>query len=272
MNPAKGPMTSTKPVALITGASSGIGLELARLCARGGHDVILVARNAPKLEELAKYLGGMYNVRTEVIVADLEDPEAPQAILEEVERRGLGVDVLINNAGFGDWGLFGRAGLEKQLAMVQVNIVALMILTRLVLPRMVSQRKGRILNVASTAAFQPGPLMATYYASKAFVLSFSQALSNEFKGTGITVTALCPGPTSTKFFEVANLPQNIPMTGPFMMPVEPVAEAGYHGMMRGSTVVVPGFLNKLLVFSGRLVPRSIPTAIARRIQEGRGNG
>ncbi len=264
-------MPNPRPVALITGASGGIGLELARLCARGGHDVILVARNAPKLEELAKYLGGMYNVRTEVIVADLEDPEAPQAILEEVERRGLGVDALINNAGFGDWGLFGRADLEKQLAMVQVNIVALMILTRLVLPRMVSQRKGRILNVASTAAFQPGPLMATYYASKAFVLSFSEALSNEFKGTGITVTALCPGPTSTKFFEVANLPQNIPMTGPFMMPVEPVAEAGYQGMMRGSTVVVPGFLNKLLVFSGRLVPRSIPTAIARRIQEGRGN-
>lgn len=272
MSAAKGPMPDPRPTALITGASGGIGLELARLCARGGHDVILVARNAPKLEELAKYLGGMYNVRTEVIVADLEDPEAPQAIFEEVERRGLGVDVLINNAGFGDWGLFGRAALEKQLAMVQVNIVALMILTRLVLPRMVHQRKGRILNVASTAAFQPGPLMATYYASKAFVLSFSQALSNEFKGTGITVTALCPGPTSTKFFEVANLPQNIPMTGPFMMPVEPVAEAGYRGMMRGRTIVVPGFLNKLLVFSGRLVPRSVPTAIARRIQEGRGNG
>ena len=265
-------MSSARPTALITGASGGIGLELARLCAKGGHDVILVARNAPKLEELAKYLGGMYNVRTEVIVADLADPEAPQAILEEVQRRELGVDVLINNAGFGDWGLYGRADLEKQLAMVQVNIIALMVLTRLVVPAMVSRRKGRILNVASTAGFQPGPLMATYYASKAFVLSFSQALSNEFQGTGITVTALCPGPTSTRFFEVANLPKDIPMTGPFMMPVEPVAEAGYRGMLRGKAVVIPGLFNKLMVFGGRLVPRSVTTAIARRIQEGRGNG
>ncbi len=260
---------TTRPCALITGASGGIGLELARLCAKGGHDVILVARNREKLEEAAKYLAGMYGIRAEVIAADLKDPDAPQAILGQVDQFGLGVDVLVNNAGFGDWGLFGRADLQRQLDMLQVNVVALTTLTRLVLPRMVSRRAGRILNVASTAAFAPGPLMAVYYASKAYVLSFSEALSNEFKGTGITVTALCPGPTRTAFAQEAGMTGSNLFAGPNVMDAAPVATAGYQAMMLGRAVVVPGLGNKLLIQSIRISPRFLIRAITRWFQEGR---
>jgi uncharacterized protein len=259
----------TRATALITGASGGIGLELARLCAKGGHDVILVARNRDKLEEIAKYLSGMYGVRVELIPADLNDPEAPQAIVEEIGRRGLGVDVLVNNAGFGSWGLFGRAELDRQLAMIQVNVTALTLLTRLVLPRMVSQRKGRILNVASTAGFAPGPLMAVYYATKAYVVSFSEAIGNELRGTGITVTALCPGPTRTGFAEEAGMGHSNLFKSPTVMDAGPVAAAGYRGMMRGRAIVIPGLANKLLIQSIRLSPRWAVRAITRWFQESR---
>ncbi len=260
---------AARPVALITGASGGIGLELARLCAKGGHDVVLVARHREKLDEAAKYLSGMYNIRAEAIAADLKDPDAPQAILGQAERLGLGVDVLVNNAGFGDWGLFGRAELQRQLDMLQVNVMALTTLTRLALPRMVSQRKGRILNVASTAAFAPGPLMAVYYASKAYVLSFSEALSNEFKGTGITVTALCPGPTRTGFAAEAGMTHSNLFASPTVMDAAPVASAGYRAMMQGRPVVIPGLANKLLIQSIRISPRFMVRMIARWFQEGR---
>lgn len=263
-------MTSpARPVALITGASGGIGLELARLCAKGGHDLILVARTRDKLDEIAKYLSGMYQVRAEVIVADLVDPEAAAAIFSEVEKLGLGVDVLINNAGFGQWGLFGRAELQRQLDMVQVNITSLMVLTRLFLPRMVTQRKGRIMNVASVAGFMPGPLMAVYYASKAFVLHFSEAISNELQGTGITVTALCPGPTRTGFAVEAGFAESNLFSSPGVMDAAPVALAGYRGMMRGRAVVVPGIVNQLLLLSLRTGPRWLVRRIARRLQERR---
>ena len=260
---------ATRPVALVTGASGGIGLELARLCAKGGHDLILVARNRDKLDEIAKYLSGMYNIRVEVIAADLTDPEAPQAIMGKVEALGLGLDVLVNNAGFGDWGLFGRAELKRQLDMVQVNIVALTVLTRLALPRMVTQHKGRILNVASTAGFAPGPLMAVYYATKAYVVSFSEAIANELKGTGITVTALCPGPTRTGFAQEAGMAQSNLFSGPNVMDAAPVAAAGYSAMMRGRAVVIPGFGNKLLIFSIRTSPRWAVRMITRWFQESR---
>jgi len=260
---------SARPVALVTGASGGIGLELARLCAKGGHDVILVARSQAKLEEIAKYLSGMYQVRVEIIVADLSDAEAPQAIMEEVAQRGLGVDVLVNNAGFGHWGLFGRGDLDRQLAMVQVNVVALMSLTRLALPRMVSQRQGRILNVASTAGFAPGPLMAVYYASKAFVVSFTEAIAQELKGTGITVTALCPGPTRTGFATEAGSNETNNFRSPHVMEPAPVAEAGYRGMMRGRVLVIPGLANKLLIQSMRISPRWAVRLVTRWFQERR---
>jgi uncharacterized protein len=216
------------------------------LCAKGGHDLILVARNQAKLEEITKYLSGMYAIRVESIVADLADAEVPAAIAEELARRGLAVDLLINNAGFGDWGLFGRANIERQLAMIQVNVIALTHLTRLLLPGMVHRRRGRILNVASTAGFAPGPLMAVYYATKAYVVSFSEAIGNELQGTGVTVTALCPGPTQTGF-----------------------AEAGYRGMMRGRAIVIPGIANKLLIQCIRIAPRWLLRAITRWFQEGR---
>jgi uncharacterized protein len=260
---------TTRPVALITGASGGIGLELARLCAKGGHDVILVARNRDKLDEIAKYLSGMYNIRVEVIAADLTDPEAPQAIMGKVETLGLGIDVLVNNAGFGDWGLFGRAELKRQLDMVQVNIVALTVLTRLVLPRMVTQHRGRILNVASTAAFAPGPLMAVYYATKAYVLSFSEAIANELDGTGIAVTALCPGPTRTSFAREAGMAGSNLFSGPNVMDAAAVAAAGYRGMIRGRAVVIPGLLNKILIASIRFSPRWAVRMITRWFQESR---
>lgn len=258
-----------RPVALITGASGGIGLELARLCAKGGHDLVLVARNQAKLDEVAKYLSGMYQIRAEVIAADLSDPETPQAIIQAAESRGLSVDVLINNAGFGDWGLFGRADLQHQLDMIQVNITALTVLTRLLLPGMVSRHRGRILNVASVAGFAPGPLMSVYYASKAYVVSFSEAISNELKGTGITVTALCPGPVRTGFQERAGNQGSNLNTAPNVMAVEPVALAGYRGMMRGTVLVVPGLANKFLLFVIRISPRWAVRLVARWFQEGR---
>jgi short-subunit dehydrogenase len=260
---------SVRPVALITGASGGIGLELARLCAKGGHDLILVARNQAKLEEIAKYLSGMYQIRVELIAADLADAEAPAAVVGAAAGRGMVVDVLVNNAGFGDWGLFGRADLDRQLAMIQVNVIALTQLTRLLLPGMITRRKGRILNIASTAAFAPGPLMAVYYATKAYVLSFSEAIANELSGTGITVTALCPGPTRTGFAATAGLVGSNLFNGPNVMAVEAVAEAGYRGMMQGRTIVVPGLANNLLIQSMRISPRWAVRMITRWFQEGR---
>lgn len=263
------PPAASRPVALITGASGGIGLELARLCAKGGHDLVLVARTEAKLAELARYLGGMYQVRVEVVPADLRDPAAPGMIMSRVAELGMGVDVLINNAGFGDWGLFGRAEPQRQLDLLQVNITALTHLTRLALPRMVSQHRGRILNVASTAAFAPGPLMATYYASKAYVLSFSEAIGNELAGTGVTVTTLCPGPTRTGFAEEAGVSNANLFAGPNVMAVEPVAAAGYRAMMRGRPLVIPGVMNQLLIFSIRLSPRWLLLRITRQFQERR---
>ncbi|HXI20574.1 MAG TPA: SDR family oxidoreductase, partial [Gemmatimonadales bacterium] len=261
--------TSPRPTALITGASGGIGLELARLCAKGNHDVVLVARNRDKLEEISKYLSGMYQVRVEVLPADLREPGAPASIMEEIGRRGLAVDVLVNNAGFGEWGLFGRGDPQRQLDMIQVNITALTQLTRLALPGMVSRRRGRILNLASTAAFAPGPLMAVYYASKAYVLSFSEAIGNELRGTGITVTALCPGPTRTGFADAAGMRETNLFNSPAVMDAAPVALAGYRGMMRGRAVVIPGIANQLLVLSIRLGPRWLVRRISRWLQERR---
>jgi hypothetical protein len=262
-------VTGPRPVALITGASGGIGLELARLCAKGGHDVILVARRREKLDEISKYLSGMYGIRAEVIAADLTEQEAPQAIMGRVEAMGLGLDVLINNAGFADWGLFGRADLRRQLDMIQVNVVALTVLTRLALPRMVSQHRGRILNVASTAGFVPGPLLAVYYATKAYVLSFSQAIGNELHGTGITVTALCPGPTRTGFAQEAGLGSSNMFGNPNVMEAAPVAAAGYEGMMKGKAIVIPGLVNKLLIETIRITPRWAVPMITRWFQESR---
>jgi len=256
-------------VALVTGASGGIGLELARLCAKGGHDLVLVARSQEKLEEVAKYLSGMYRIRAEVIVADLARPEAPAAIVAEVERLGMTVDTLVNNAGVGLWGLFGRQETGQVLAMLQLNITSLTHLTRLVLPGMVHRRKGRILNVGSAAGFAPGPLMAVYYGTKAYVLHFSEAIANELEGTGVTVTALCPGNVPTGFQETAGLVPGSSRPLPGTLSAAAVARIGYRGMMHGKRVVIPGTTVKLMILSLRFAPRWLVLRVVRRFQERR---
>jgi short-subunit dehydrogenase len=255
------------PTALVTGASSGIGLELATLLAKDRYDLVLVARGHDRLQEIAQGLTGEFGVAATVLPADLTDPSAPIDIALALAERKLAVDILVNNAGFGVYGFFAQTPLEKELAMIQVNITALTHLTKLLLPGMLERRRGRILNVASTAAFQPGPLMAVYYATKAYVLSFSEALANETGGTGVTVTALCPGPTITEFQKQAGLEMTRLFKSPLVMDAPTVARAGYEGMMRGKRVVVPGATNRTLVQALRVTPRRLATAIARRIQE-----
>jgi hypothetical protein len=250
------------PAALITGASAGIGLELARIFAREGYGLILVARNQKRLEEIAREL---HPAEARVVAIDLSLPDAP----EQVHRQAPNVDVLVNNAGFGVFGKFADKGLADELNMMQVNMTALVSLTRLYLPSMIAKRSGKIMNVASTAAFQPGPLMAIYYASKAFVLSFSEAIGNELEGTGVTITTLCPGPTATEFFERANLQNSGLVKGRKSMDARTVAEAGYRGLMAGKTVVIPGIVNKLMAQSIRFSPRSLVTKVVRRMQEER---
>ena len=255
-----------KQTALITGASSGIGYDLAHLFAADGHDVILVARSEGKLRELGRELEEKHKIAATVIPADLERPEAPRELFASVDRP---VDVLVNNAGFGVTGNFAETDLERELAMVQVNITALTHLTKLFLRPMVERGRGRILNVASTAAFQPGPLMAVYYASKAYVLSFSEAIGEELSGTGVTVTTLCPGPTATGFANAASMTNTRLFTVMKPMTSAEVARAGYRAMNRGKRVVVTGAMNKMLAQSVRISPRALVTKITKRLQENR---
>lgn len=257
------------PTALVTGASSGIGLELATLLARGRHDLVFVARNRDRLEAVARDLREEFGVAVTVVAKDLAKPGAPDAIAREISERGAVLDILVNNAGFGVYGPFAGTPLEKELEMIQVNVTALTHLTKLFLPGMLERRRGRILNVASTAAFQPGPLMAVYYATKAYVLSFSEALANETAGSGVTVTALCPGPTLTEFQGRAGFGDVPLLKGPLVMLASNVARAGYEGMLRGQRIVIPGIANRTLVQALRVTPRRLATAIARRIQESR---
>jgi hypothetical protein len=257
-------MTAT----LITGASSGIGLELARVFAKNRHDLVLVARNEPKLRELAEEVQAS-GVRAHVIAADLSVPGAVQALTDSVRTFGVDVDILVNNAGYGLLGPFVETPLDVELSMIQVNIVALTELTKRLLPGMVARKSGRILNLASTAAFFPGPLMAVYYASKAYVLSFSEAIATELEGTGVTVTALCPGPTASGFQAAAKLGEARLIAGRRLPTARSVAEAGYDAMMAGKTVFVPGVSNKLTVLAPRVMPRRLMAKIVQKAQEPR---
>jgi short-subunit dehydrogenase len=259
---------SARHTVLVTGASSGIGVELARLFASDGSRVILLARRADRLVELASEISGRPGQAAETLVADLADPAAPAAICQELGKRGLQVDVLVNNAGFGAYGPFAEADPAETLRLLQVNITSLTLLTRLLLPGMISRRFGRILNIASTAGFQPGPLMAVYYASKAYVVSWSQALANELAETGVTVTALCPGPTRTEFQERAGMAHTRLMRSRIMS-ASAAAEAGYRGLLAGKPVVIPGFRNKLLASLARWLPPTMVVRMVRAIQEGR---
>jgi short-subunit dehydrogenase len=250
------------PTALITGSSGGIGLELARIFAREGHRLVLVARNQKRLEEIAQELRP---AEAQVLAIDLSLPGAPEEIHGKVPR----VDVLVNNAGFGVFGKFADKGLTEELNMMQLNMTALVALTRLYLPSMIAAGNGKIMNVASTAAFQPGPLMAIYFATKAFVLSFSEAIANELEGTGVTVSALCPGPTASDFQDRAKMQNSGLVKGRKLMDARTVAETGYRGLMAGKTIVIPGLGNKLMTQSLRLSPRSVVTKMVRRMQEER---
>jgi uncharacterized protein len=254
----------SKSAALITGASGGIGLELARLFAADGHNVILVARTREKLERLATDLQSQHAVHATVISVDLAEPSAPDEIFRITQEASIHVEFLVNNAGFGIRERFDQTNLKEVLEMIQVNVSALTHLSSLFLPEMLARAHGSILNVASTAAFQPGPWMAVYYATKAYVLSFSEALHNELRSSGIAVTALCPGPTPTGFQERAGSDDTKMMKSKLMarMDARMVAEKGYRGMLKNKRVVVPGFVNQLLAAGAHLGPRSLSANIA----------
>ena len=256
-----------RKVALVTGASSGIGLDLARKLAAEKFDVVLVARSEGKLREVADALAKEHGITATVLRADLARPEAAAALVRALDEQKLDVDVLVNNAGYALYGPFAETNLGDELNMIQVNIVALTQLTKLILPRMVAKKSGRILNVASTAAFQPGPLMAVYYATKAYVLSLSEALANELDGSGVTVTALCPGPTRTGFQARAQMEESKLVRGKDIMTSEEVARRGFDGLMRGKTVVIPGMGNKVLANAVRFLPRKTVTRLVRSAQE-----
>ena len=258
---------STRKTALITGASGGIGLALARQFAAHGHDLVLVARTRDALEAAAGTLEGKYAIRATVIPADLADPDAPSRILDAVRAEGIEIEFLINNAGFGLGGEFMETDVNTELDMIQVNVSALVHLTKLFMQPMIARKSGRIMNVSSTAAFQPGPLMSIYYASKAFVLSFSEALAEELRNTGVSVTCLCPGTTETKFAETAGVTN----TGVFarMQSADDVGRFGYEAMMRGERVAIPGLRNKIMVQAERFASRKLITRLIRTAQENR---
>lgn len=242
--------------ALVTGASGGIGLEIARLLAPD-HDLVLVAPSGRQLEQLAEQLGG---ART--LAIDLAQPGAAARVAAEAPD----IDVLVNNAGVGDYGLFADADPAKLTAMVNLNVTALTALTRAYLPGMVQRGSGRILNVASSAAFQPGPLMSTYYATKAYVLSLSEGLAEETRGTGVTVTALCPGPTASGFQAGAAMGDSKLVAGKRLPSAASVAAFGVAAMQRGDVVAVPGVANKVMAASVRFTPRPIVRRLVHRMQ------
>ena len=258
-----------RPTALVTGGSGGIGLELAKVLARNGFDLVLVARKRDTLEAAAGQLEGKFDVRAHVFAADLRRREAPQEIFDFLRNENIPIEVLVNNAGFGLGGEFSETAVERELEMIQVNIVALTHLTKLFLAPMIRRKSGRVLNVASTAAFQPGPLMAVYYASKAYVLSFSEALAEELRNSEITVTALCPGPTDTDFADTAEMGESRLFNAFGIADAADVAKYGYDAMMSGKRLAIPGIKNKILAQANRLAPRSLSAKIARIAQESR---
>jgi uncharacterized protein len=253
---------------LITGASSGIGRELAQCFAADGCRLVLVARRGRALESLADELRTIHKVDTRVVVADLARAEAPNQILGQLQHHGLKVDVLVNNAGFGAQGRFAELPLDRQLEMIQVNVTTLTHLTRLLLPDMIKRGRGGLLNVASTAAFQPGPYMAIYYASKAYVLSWSEALATELVGTGVVVTALCPGPTETGFADAAGMKDSL-LFKLSRMSARAVAEIGHRAFRQGRVVAITGVRNRMLAFCVRFSPRWMVRRIAGLLNKGR---
>jgi len=251
---------------LITGASGGIGYELAKLFARDRHNLILVARSTDRLARVAAELRA-HNVTVKTVPLDLSTSPAPKFLFDQLQSEDTTVDILINNAGFGAFGEFARMSNEEIFGQIQLNITAMTELTRLFLPPMLTRRSGRIMNVASTAGFQPGPLMAVYYATKAYVISFSEALANEVRNSGVTVTCFCPGATHTGFATRAGNDKSRLFKQLGAMNVERVAMDGYRAVMEGRTLAISGAHNWLVAQSTRLAPRKLVTAISRWISE-----
>jgi short-subunit dehydrogenase len=254
------------PTALITGASSGIGSEIAKCFASDGDDVILLARSQDKLQSLADEIKAAHGVETSVMVADLSQPAAAESVLDELRSRDLVVDHLVNNAGFGDLGDFHRLDAQRQHDMMMVNVVALTMLTRLLIPEMVLRQGGGVLNVGSIAGYQAGPRMAVYYATKAYVMSFTEAIREEYLGSPLHVTLLAPGPTETGFGEDSGM-DNLSMFSGGVMPAAEVARAGYDGYRQNKDVVVPGWKNRLMVTSTAFLPRIATRKMVGKLQQ-----
>lgn len=251
--------------ALITGSSAGLGRELARLFAADGHDLVLVARREPRLQELAEQLRAAHGVQARVHACDLADPAAPEALASELARAGVDIEFLVNNAGFGSTGAFTELDRRGELGQIDLNVRALVHLTHLLLPPMVARGSGRVLNIGSTAGFQPGPYMATYYATKAFVNHFSEGLAHELAGTGVSVTVHCPGPTATEFGAIAGNEKNALFTRGVVASSEEVARHAYRAMHAGRRMAVHGFANKIGTSGARILPRGLLARIAGRL-------
>lgn len=253
--------------ALITGASNGIGLELAKIHASKGGDLVLVARNKSKLDELKHELETKFNIKVYTIGKDLSAANAAKEVYDETSKQQIKIDYLINNAGFGDFGFFAETDWNKELQMINLNITTLTQFTKLYLQDMLKRKSGKIMNVASTAAFQSGPTMAVYYATKAYVLSFSEAVDNEVRDQGISITALCPGATESGFQAAAAMEESNLVKGRKLPGSKEVAEYGYAAMLRGKTVAIHGFMNWIMANSVRFIPRSIVVKVTRKIQD-----
>lgn len=253
--------------ALITGASNGIGLELAKIHASKGGDLVLVARNKSKLDELKATLENEHKIKVYTIGKDLSANNSAQEVYEETSHQNIQIDILINNAGFGDFGMFVETDWNKELQMINLNITTLTQFTKLYLQDMVKRKSGRIMNVASTAAFQSGPIMAVYYATKAYVLSFSEAVDNEVSDKGVSVTTLCPGATESGFQAAAAMEESNLVKGKKLPTAKEVAEYGYAAMMKGKTVAIHGFMNWIMVNSVRFTPRALVVKITRKLQD-----
>lgn len=255
-----------KPYALITGATSGIGLSIATIHASRKGNLIIIGQNSRKLSEVKKELETRFKIHVVAFSVDLTKPESVKKIVSRVKEQNLKVKYVINNAGFGLYGMFRDTDIDRELKMIDLNVKVLTELSKAFLPEMIEEGKGYILNVGSVASFIPGPLMSVYYATKNYVLAFSEAINNELKGTGVSVTALCPGPTETNFTKTARGKKTHMLTKN-LMSAEEVAVIGYEGMLKKKSVVIPGFKNKLLAFLPRILPRNNVVSIVRNVAE-----